>query len=112
MVGSSSKAGCDESRSRIDNGEVDDDEVRDNEVGTNVQKLFKSKNLTQFKKTVGSDFLTLRAKLAFIELRQAFVKAPILYHFDLERHIQIEKDVSGYATGRVLSQLTSDDLGQ
>ena len=41
-----------------------------------------------------------------------FLKAPILHHFDPERHIWIETDVSGYAIGGVLNQLTSDDLGR
>ncbi len=41
-----------------------------------------------------------------------FVEAPILNHFDPERHIQIETDASDYALGRILSQLTSDDLGR
>ena len=40
-----------------------------------------------------------------------FIQAPILKHFDLERHIWIETDVSSYAIGRVLSQLTLDDSG-
>ena len=68
--------------------------------------------MSKSKKTVrSSDFLTPRAKLAFSKLRQAFLKAPILHHFNPERHIQIETDVSGYTIGRVLSQLTLDDLG-
>ena len=46
----------------------------------------------------------------FTKLRQAFLKAPILYHFDPEYHIRIETDISGYTIGGVLSQLTSDDL--
>ena len=62
-------------------------------------------------KTVESDFLILGAKLVFTKLRQAFVKALILQHFDPERHIRIETDVSGYAISGVLSQLISDDLG-
>ena len=41
-----------------------------------------------------------------------FVKAPILYHLNLECHIQIETDISGYAIDGVLSWLTSDNLGQ
>ncbi len=45
-------------------------------------------------------------------MRQAFVEAPILNHFDLERHIRIEIDALGYAIGKILSQLTLDDLGQ
>ena len=32
-------------------------------------------------------FLTFKAKKAFTKLRQAFVEAPILNHFDLEHHI-------------------------
>ena len=108
-----SKAGRDESRldrSRIDNGEFDSGKIGDNEIGKKVQKLFKSKNIS--KKTIGSDFLTPRAKLAFTKLRQAFVKALIPHHFDPERHIWIKTDVSGYVIGEVLSQLTSDNLGR
>ena len=48
----------------------------------------------------------------FAKLRQVFVKAPILHYFDLERHIRIETDASGYAISAILSQLTSNDLGQ
>ncbi len=56
-------------------------------------------------------FLTSEAKKAFTKLRQAFIETPILNYFDLERHIQIETDASGYAISEILSQLTSDDLG-
>ena len=90
---------------RIDDNEVDGDEVRDDEVGTKVQKLSKSKKTE-------SGFLTSGARKAFTELRQAFIKALILHHFDLERHIRVETDASGYAIGGVLSQLSSDNLGQ
>ena len=93
--------------SEKDNVEVDGDEVEFDEVGKKVQKSSKSK------KTVRSlNFLTPGAKLAFTKLRQAFFKTLILYHFDPEYHIRIETDVSGYAIGGVLSQLTSDDLCQ
>ena len=84
-------------RSMMDDVEVDGGEVEVDEVGK------KARNLSKSKKMVGSDFLTPGAKLAFTELRQAFLKAPILHHFDPERHIQIETDVSGYAIGGVLS---------
>ena len=50
--------------------------------------------------------------MAFTELRQAFIKAPILHYFDLKCHIPVETDISGYAIDEVLSQLISDDLGQ
>ncbi len=57
-------------------------------------------------------FLNSKARKAFTKLRQAFVKAPILNHFDPERHIQIETDTSSYAIGGIFSQLTLDDLVQ
>ena len=97
-------------RSDLDGGEVDSGEVEVDEVGKKVQKTSKSKNSSKSKKAIGpSDFLTLGAKLAFTELRQAFLKALILHHFDLEHHIRIETNASGYAIIGVLSQLTSDD---
>ena len=95
---------------KIDDNGVDGDEV-DDDVGTTVQKSSKSKNSSKSKEAE-SGFLTSEARKAFTELRQAFVKAPILHHFDPECHIRIEMDVSGYAIGEVLSQLTSDDSGR
>ena len=114
-VGGDSKA--ERSGSKIDGNGMDDvefhgGEIEDDEVGKKGRKMSKSKNLFKSEKTVVSDFLTPEAKLAFTKLRQAFLKAPILHHFDLERHIRIETDVSGYAIGGVLSQLTSDDSGR
>ena len=109
-VGSDSRAGLDESE--LDGSKVDGGEVRDDEVEKKVQKLFKFKNLSKSKKMVRSDFFTLGAKLAFTKLRQVFVKAPILYQFDPECHIQIKTDASGYTIGGVLSQLTWDNLGR
>ncbi len=70
-------------------------------------KASRAKNLGQ----LGS-FLTSEARKAFTKLRQAVVEAPILNHFDQERHIRIETDASGYAIGGILSQLTSDDSGR
>ena len=82
----------------------------DDEVGKN-QKMSKSKKLSKSKKTIGSlDFLTLGAKLAFTKLRQAFLKALILYHFNLECYIWIETNILEYVIGEIFSQLTLDDL--
>ena len=64
-----------------------------------------NKKLSKFKNPA---FLTANAKQAFIWLRQTFTKAPILSHFDPERQIWIETDISDYAIDGVLSQLTSD----
>ena len=66
--------------------------------------------MSKSKKIIRSEFLTPGARLAFTQLRQAFIKAPILYQFDLERHIRIETNVSSYAISGVFSQLTLDDF--
>ena len=92
---------------------------------TKFKILVKSKNHDFPKsrpKKVGTGFLTLEARLAFTQLRQAFVKAPILHHFNPKSHIRIETDALDYAISVVLSQLSSgtkpdgivtkDDLGQ
>lgn len=57
-------------------------------------------------------FLIFEAKKIFIELRQTFVKALILNHFDPKRHICIEINIFRNAISKILSQLTMDDLGQ
>ena len=64
------------------------------------------------KATRGFNYPTLDAKKAFNGLRHLFTQTPILQHFDLERHIRIETDTSGYAIDKVLNQLTLDNLGQ
>ena len=103
-VGGDNRAGRD--GSELDESKVDGSEVGNDEVGKKVQNLFKSKKMIQ------SDFFTPGAKLAFAELRQMFVKALILHHFDPKYDIQIETDASGYAISGVLTQLTLDDSGQ
>ena len=104
-----SKAGY--SGSKIDKSELNGIEVNgsevDDEVGKKGQKTSKSKNIVE-----SSDFFTPVAKIAFTKLEQAFCKAPIVHYFDPERHIRIKTDESGYSIGRVLNQLTSDDLNQ
>ena len=99
--GGDSRAG--HSRSEIDGDEVDGSEVEVDKVGKKARKTSKSKNLSKSQNTVGSDFLTPGAKLAFTELRQAFLISPIFHHFDPERHIWIKTDVSSYAISGVLS---------
>lgn len=56
-------------------------------------------------------FLTLRAKLAFVKLRQTFNIAPILYHFDAKSYILIKTDISGQTICVIFSQLIIDGLG-
>ena len=75
-----------------------------NETVVELSKNKKSRKLTcmpNIKATEKPNFLTPNTKKAFNYLRLAFIKAPILQHFDLESHIRIETDASGYAIGRV-----------
>ena len=95
-------------------------ETKDEVVGGGISRvdetakiLSKSKNnkseiptRTNIGITGEPTFLNPGAKEAFNQLRQAFTEAPILQHFDLECHIRIETNASGYAIGGVLSQLT------
>ena len=84
---------------------------RKNQAKTTKSKiLVKSKNhdfLKSRTEKVGTGFFTPKARLVFTQLRQAFIEVPILHHFNPESHIRIKNDVSGYAIGGVLSQLSS-----
>ena len=64
-------------------------------------KLTRSKRLDLLNTNVnfGTDFVTTKAKEAFIHLQKAFTKALILRHFDLRCHIWIETNVLRYAIG-------------
>ena len=73
-----------------------------------LNSMLKTTPGTLLRAADNSSFLTSEAKLAFLRLRQAFTEAPILHHFDLERHIRIETDASDYAIGGILSQLTPE----
>ena len=77
------------------------------------KKQSKSGNSPKFNVTeAGLSFLIPKARAAFNRLRLAFIKAPILRHFDPECYIRIETDALGYAISIVLSQLafgTSSD---
>ena len=110
----------------VGGGEATNSTKRKNPVKTTKSKILVKFKNHDFPKSrpeeAGTGFFTPKARLAFTQLRQAFVKAPILYHINPESHIQIETYASGYAIGNVLSQLSSgtkpdgvvtkDDLGQ
>ena len=72
------------------------------------KKLRKLMHVPNIGATEKPNFLTLDAKKIYNHLRLAFIKAPILWYFDLKSHIQIETDASDYAIGGVLSQLKLD----
>lgn len=65
--------------------------------------FFTANNLTALKITYNFSFLTVAAKLVLILLKQAFIKASIFHHFDLERYICIETNAFGYAIDDIFS---------
>ena len=65
---------------------------RANETVVNLSKNNKSRksiHMPNIEVIRESNFLTPDAKKVFNQLRLAFIKAPILKHFDLESHIRI-----------------------
>ena len=66
--------------------------------------------LTQLTKKDHAFNWTPKYQAAFDGLKEAFTSAPILLHFDPEKEIVVETDVSDYVTTRVMSQY--DDKGQ
>lgn len=70
---------------------------------------FKKPGFTKSKiieSSTGTAFLTIKARLAFIQLRKVFTKAEILHHFNSKHHIRIQTNESGYSIRGVLSKLT------
>lgn len=77
-------------------------------------KITKPKNLTKSPtilfNVVTTEFLTFKAKVAFTQLKKAFIEVLILEYFDSKYYIQIETNASSYAISKILSQLTSDQV--
>lgn len=65
-----------------------------------------------FTQSFRADFLTPKARLAFTDLKQAFIKLLILCHFHLNYYIHIKTDISDYAIGEVFCQLTLNDSSE
>ena len=57
--------------------------------GRNEGKLAKSDFTKPVRRAEEPSFLIPNARRAFTQLRQAFIRAPILRYFDPERHIRI-----------------------
>ena len=66
-----------------------------NDSGNNNKTVDKSPSLK--KSTIeGVGYLAPDAKAIFIKLKKAFIKTPILCHFNLKYHIWIEINASNY----------------
>ena len=81
---------------------VDDSEVIWSSGG-NERKSAKSDFTKRVRRAEEPRFLTPDARRAFTQLKQAFTKALILWHFDPDCHIRIETNAFGYAIGGVFS---------
>ena len=92
----------------IDMAEVNEIGVGDGDdhEDKTIKRLL-SKNLNKATSCQSSN-----ARQAFTQLRQTFTKAPIPQNFDLKCYIWIQTDASDYSIGRILSQLTLDNLSQ
>lgn len=98
---------------RIDNSEANRAKISAKITKSKTQEKSKNKNLAKSKtlaQSSKSDFLTPKVGQVFTKLRQAFIRALILYYFYLNCHIRIEINTSGYAINRVFSQLILDDM--
>ena len=78
----------------------------------NMVYLFLAKSKLFVKSSSELGFFTIRAKLGFAKLKQAFIKIPIIYYFDPKCYMCIRSNLSDYSIDKVLSQLTLNVLDQ
>lgn len=64
------------------------------------------------KSSLGLKFFILKARLAFVQLRQTFIKVLIFYHPSPKCNIWFKTNASSYTIGEILSQLILNNLGQ
>ena len=91
-----------ESESKVDGNNMVGDSIVGDDEATNPTKRKNQAKTTKFKiliksknhdfpksrtEKVGTGFFTPKARLAFTQLRQVFIKALILHHFNPESHI-------------------------
>ena len=77
-----------------------------------LKTIFSLTNIKTPMKTIGNSiFLTPETKLVFLQLRKAFIKTPILNHFDRKRYIRMKIYDFRSVIGGILSQLIPE-LGQ
>ena len=96
---------------RVDNDEiVRGGDKTDDKNPSKKSKNTKSRIWTRIKIIKKSIFIILDTNEVFNQLRQAFTKTPIFWHFDPKCYIQIKINALGDGIEKVLSQLTSDYL--
>ena len=94
---------------KVDNNEIvgcDGDRANKTVIDLSKSKNNKYKKLTYISNIGAIEkfiFLIFNAKKAFNHLKQAFIKASIVQHFNSKCHIWIEINVLGYAISKVLN---------
>ena len=92
---------------RVDNNDIIDNGInKTNETIMNLSKNNKSRNLTHMPNiriTKKPIFLTTNTKKAFNHLQLLFIKALILWYFDLKSYIWIVTNTLGYTIDEVLN---------
>ena len=91
---------------------VEDAEVCSISGGNYKDETIEKSPLTSKNSNGATGYLTPKARLAFTQLKKAFTKVPVFWHFNPKCCIQIKTDAWGYAIGGVLNQLTLDNLGR
>ena len=75
-------------------------------------KKRKRRNRSRFRSRVSdasNDFLTSATYKTFQCLRDAFLEASVLRHFDSSRHLRIETDASNKTVSAILSQQNDEE---
>lgn len=93
-------------------GDNNDEEIK------NLLKVKNIKNLVKFQKPAKNkanrafktSFFTPKAKIAFIQLRKAFIKVPIFCHSNPKYCIWIKTNTLSYTISRVFIEITLDWL--
>lgn len=96
----------------IDKVDGDINNVNKTKSKNKVISNFLAKSKLLVKISSGSDFLTFKTRLVFVKLKQTFIKALILHHFDLEYHICVKINVLSYIINKAFYQLILNNLGQ
>jgi hypothetical protein len=73
-----------------------------NKIAKSLTNLFKEKKKEKFDKKFE---FTEKARIAFTQLKNVFIKTSILLHFDSKRKIRLKIDAFDFAISEILSQL-------
>jgi hypothetical protein len=76
-----------------------------NKITRSLTNLFKKRKKEEFDKEFE---FTEKARIAFVQLKDVFIKTSILLHFDSKHKIRLKIDASDFAISKILSQLIEE----